>query len=461
AATRPGFPLKALASELDAATGTAGTLDAFDGGDATVDLRSVLSWSYRTLSDGAARLFRLLGLQPGPDIGAAAAASLAAVPLAEARRLLTELTRAHLLSEPAPGRYAGHDLLRAYAAEQARGTDDEQVRRAAVHRALDHYLHSANAAASLLHPHRDHLRLAGPVAGVVVEPLTDRTAALTWFRAERPVLLAAVEQALAGGFDEHTWQLSRCLVNHLNAEGHWDDISASQQAGLAAATRLDDRTAQAAAHRSLAGVHMRRGQLGDAQVHLQRALELSAADGDHTGEAHSQHYLAMLADSQDRPADALRHAYRAHELYRQAGHHAGQATALNATGWYHVRLGDYQQALIQCARALLLQQWIGDRAGQAETQDTMGYAHHHLRHHAQAISCYQRALALFREFGDRYLEAGTLTRLGDTQRAAGEPAAARDAWRRALAVLTELDHPDAEQVRGKLHDLDRPAASIG
>jgi len=461
AATRPGFPLTALASELSAATGTADTLDAFDGGDATVDLRSVLSWSYRTLSDPAARLFRLLGLQPGPDIGTAAAASLAGLPVAETRRLLTELTRAHLLGEPAPGRYAGHDLLRAYAAEQARGTDDEAARRAAVHRALDHYLHTADAAALLLHPHRDQVRLADRADGVVVESLPDRAAALAWFSADRPVLLAAVEQALAAGFDHHTWQLSRCLVNYLNAAGRWDDIAASQQAAMTAATRLADRTAQAAAHRSLAGVHMRLGQLGDAQSHLQQALELSAADGDHTGEAHSQHYLAMLADNQDRPADALRHAYRAHELYRLAGHHTGQATALNATGWYHVRLGDYQQALTQCARALLLQQWIGDRASQAETQDSMGYAHHHLRHYAQAISCYQRALSLFREFGDRYLEAGTLTRLGDTQRAAGEPAAARDAWQRALAILTELDHPDADQVRAKLHDLDRPTATVG
>ena len=40
-------------------------------------MRAVLSWSYQNLQPPAARMFRLLGLHPGPEITAAAAASLA------------------------------------------------------------------------------------------------------------------------------------------------------------------------------------------------------------------------------------------------------------------------------------------------------------------------------------------------------------------------------------------------
>ena len=54
--------------------------------------------SYRALNSAAARLFRLLGLHPGPDVPVVAAASLAAVSPARAQALLAELTRAHLLS---------------------------------------------------------------------------------------------------------------------------------------------------------------------------------------------------------------------------------------------------------------------------------------------------------------------------------------------------------------------------
>src|SRR5205823_13068251 len=95
----------------------------FGSGDTRTDIRAVFACSYRALSAGAARLFRLLGLHPGPDIALPAAASLAATPPAQARALLAELTRAHLLSEHIPGRYALHDLLRAYATEQARTHD--------------------------------------------------------------------------------------------------------------------------------------------------------------------------------------------------------------------------------------------------------------------------------------------------------------------------------------------------
>ncbi len=111
AATSPGFPLAVFGAELRGATRA---LDPLPGGDPATDVRAVFSWSYRALSDPAARMFRLLGLHPGPDISLAAAASLAAAKPGQARVPLGELTQAHLLAEHTPGRYACHDLLRAW-----------------------------------------------------------------------------------------------------------------------------------------------------------------------------------------------------------------------------------------------------------------------------------------------------------------------------------------------------------
>src|SRR5262249_24879874 len=143
AATSPGFPLAAVAAELHE-SGSA--LDPFGGGDLATDVRAVFSWSYHALSAGAARLFRLLGLHPGPGIPVAAAASLARLSPGPARALLAELTRVHLLAEHLPGRYALHDLLRAYACELACAQDSESDRHAAIRRVLDHYLHTAHSA---------------------------------------------------------------------------------------------------------------------------------------------------------------------------------------------------------------------------------------------------------------------------------------------------------------------------
>ncbi|HLN71171.1 MAG TPA: BTAD domain-containing putative transcriptional regulator, partial [Streptosporangiaceae bacterium] len=140
-ASQPGLSLAALTADLRDARGR---LDALDAGHAAANVRAVLSWSYDQLDAPAARLFRLLGLHPGPDISAAAAASLAALPLDEGRRRLGELTRAHLLAEHPGGRFWCHDLLRAYAAELTQSADSEAERRAATGRMLDHYLHTAH-----------------------------------------------------------------------------------------------------------------------------------------------------------------------------------------------------------------------------------------------------------------------------------------------------------------------------
>ncbi|GAB3963436.1 hypothetical protein GCM10029978_021220 [Actinoallomurus acanthiterrae] len=140
ASMRPDLPLALLAEKIR--TGSA-CLDAFEAGEVAADLRAVFSGSYRTLTPGAARLFRLLSAHPGRDIAHPAAAVLVELPLERTRHLLAELARAHLVTEHVPGRFAMHDLVRAYAAEQARALDTEDERSAACHRVLDHDLHTA------------------------------------------------------------------------------------------------------------------------------------------------------------------------------------------------------------------------------------------------------------------------------------------------------------------------------
>jgi len=131
------------------------SLDPFSGADPAIDTRSVFSWSYRALSDEAARLFRLLGVPAGPDITVAAAASLAAQPRPRVAHLLDELTNAHLIAQHRAGRYAFHDLLRTDAMELAVGDSDE--RDSVLHRLLDHYLQSAVVGATLIRSDREPL----------------------------------------------------------------------------------------------------------------------------------------------------------------------------------------------------------------------------------------------------------------------------------------------------------------
>jgi DNA-binding SARP family transcriptional activator len=447
-ASRPDIALADIVAELADEQRRLDLLDAAD--DPRTAVRAVFSWSYRQLSGEAARMFRLLGVHPGPDITAPAAASLAALAEAGARRLLRELARAHLIAEHVPGRYAVHDLLRAYAAEQARRTDSRAGRDAAAGRVLDHYLHTAARAGRLLNPAWEPVVLAPPRPGAAAGRLADHRQALAWFDAEHQVLLAALALAAGSGFDRHAWQLPWAMTPFLQARGHWQEWAATQRTALAAATRLGDTAAQALSGRLLANACSDLGDHDQARGHFASSLTLCQRFGNRLGEAKVHQNLGVLAGRQGRYADALGHGEQALRLYQAIGDKASEADALNDVGWYHGLLGDYQQARVLCRRALTLCAETGHRRAERNAWDSVGYAEHHLGNLAEAAACYQRAVNLFREAGDRLDEADALTRLGDTRHSAGEPALAREAWRQALVILEDLQHPGADQVRAKL-----------
>jgi tetratricopeptide (TPR) repeat protein/transcriptional regulator with XRE-family HTH domain len=447
AAARPGFPLAVLAAEL---ADSVGRLDALDAGDPASSVRAVFSWSYRQLTGEAARMFRLLGLHPGPDISVAAAASLAGIPEADARHALGELARAHLAAEHVPGRYAVHDLLRVYAAEQAHHTDSDTDRHEAVGRVLGHYLHTTARADLLRNPDKKPIALAVPRPGAAAEQPTDHWQALAWLEQEHQVLLAAVTLAARSGFDVHAWQLPWAMADFLRTRGHWQEWAATQRIALAAAIGLDDTAAQALCSRSLAAACNELGYYDQARGHFTSGLTLYQRLGDQLGEAKVHHNLAVLAERQGRYADVLGHAEQALRLYQAIGDKVAEAEGLNAVGWSHGLLGEYQQARTFCRQALTLCEEASCRWLEGYVWDSLGYAEHHLGNLAEAAACYQRALSIKREDGDHFQEAETLTRLGDTRHAAGQVTEAREAWQQALAILEDLQHPDADKVRAKL-----------
>ncbi len=449
AAIQPGLPLAELAAGLREAKGG---LAEFTDPDLASDVRAVFSWSYRQLSPAAARLFRLLGLHPGPDIATPAAASLAGQPVAEVRPLLAELARAHLLESTAR-RYASHDLLHAYARELAHSLDTDAERAAAWHRALGHYAHSAYLADPLLNPHRDDPLTPPPIpAGVTPEHAASQRQALAWFVAEHRVLMAMIRQA---DDDPLAWQLAWALIRFFTYHGHWHDSIDALTAAMRAARSLADPVKEAFTHRFLGCAYINLGRLRDADLCLRHALGLYHAAGDTVGEAHTHRHHAWLLERQGRYREALGHAQQALGLFRTAGHRAGQARALNAIGWFHAMLGDYAEAVTYCQQSLDLQRELGDRFGQAETWDSLGYASLRLGRHEAAISCYRTAVALYQAFDDRYNEADSTASLGDAHYAAGDVDSARTAWRHAAGILDLLRHPEADQVRAKLTNTRR------
>jgi DNA-binding SARP family transcriptional activator len=451
-------PLAALAGELREA---AGRLDALATGDGATDVRAVLSWSYRRLSDQGARLFRLLSVHPGPDISAPAAASLAGLPLAAARPALRELASAHLLAEPARGRFAVHDLLRAYAAEQAAAPGRDAESAAARRRAADHYLHTGGAAALLLSPARTPLDLAPAELGTAPEHLAGREQAVTWLEAEYRVMLALVSAAGAAGLDAHAWQLAWALATFLQWQGHVPAYIATQRAGLAAAQRLGNLTAQAQAHYHLGLAVLAAGDRADARAHMSRSLALSQRAGDRAGEVRGHVGLGFVAAQQERYGEALQHARAVLRLRRADPSARGLGEALSAVGWYFALSGDYARALPYCEEALALERTSAELGAAAGPLDSVGYIHYHLGHYDRAIASYREALALYRQRGGQHESAVVLIHLGDAYRAAGDPAAAGAAWQDALDLLAGPYPGEAGAVAARLADLGAAAPAGG
>jgi DNA-binding SARP family transcriptional activator/tetratricopeptide (TPR) repeat protein len=447
AASSPGLALTSLTEQL---RDMHGRLDALDAEVPGSSVRAVFSWSYQNLTGPAARMFRLLGTHPGPDISLPAAASLAGVPRTEARRILAELTGTHLLTQDARGRFAFHDLLRAYAMAEAQGQEHQAEQLEATHRMLDHYLHTAWAGSLLLYPGRDPaFVLAATRPGTEPESITDGGHALAWFEAEHQVLLAVITQAAASGFDTHAWQLPWALADYLSRRGHWQDQTTTQRTALAAARRLGDRAAQARAHHGL-GCAQSVSSAGRAgHAHLAQALRLYGELGDQLGQSSIHLSFAMAFDFQHRPEKALEHARQVLTLARATGHAVEEANALSTIGWLYAELGDYPRALAHCRPGLDACRDLGDQNGEAATWDSLGYVEHHLGNYDKAATCYEHALKLSRDLGNLLNQAVILDHFGDARQAAGDTHGACDSWRQSLAILDDLHHPDAMRLRRK------------
>ncbi|RBM14933.1 BTAD domain-containing putative transcriptional regulator [Streptomyces sp. PT12] len=455
AAAAPGRSLAELVDGLVSSE----TLDAFAGeaDDAVTDIRALFSWSYRALSPPAARLFRLVGLHPGPDLGVASAAALTGLTPRHTRALLGELARAQLVTERSGGRYTLHDLLRAYAAELTARHDGEPARRAATRRVLDHYLHSAHRAFMLFTPQwRKQPWLGPPPRGVEGETFADEAEALSWATAERATLIATVQRAAAEGFDRHACGLAWAIAGFLDRQGSWHTLADVQDIAFASARRLGDLAEQARALSSKARLATRFLRHQEGLDLLRDALGLFEEIGDRHGQATTHQHIAYVLENMGRLSEALDSERRALALFESLGNDAGVARALNMVGWLLSLQGEHKEALGYCRDALALQEGQGDPLGLAATLDSLGHIHHHLGAWAEAVDNFERALAVLRGpvLGERMLECVVLLRLGDTYRAIGDTDAAREAWLATLRIAEDIGSLEVDGALTRLRELE-------
>ncbi|MFI6598419.1 BTAD domain-containing putative transcriptional regulator [Nonomuraea sp. NPDC050536] len=371
--------------------------------------------SYEHLEPAQRRMFRLLGLHPGPDVDAEAAAALAGLTADEAEDLLESLLDTHVLLQHEPGRYTFHDLLREHARETAFAEEDEAEREQALARLFGHYL-----------------------SGV-----TARRA--SWLEAERANLIAVAVHATDHELPGDTGHDVTVLHRHLYDRAHADALALYGQALQAARTR-GDRSAEARTLIDLGWVRWRHADYDRSAEEFERALELSAEIGERYGQARALQGLGHVRlrrgdeqsgnrEHQDAHADFV----RALDLYRELGDRIGTAGTLVSLGLAAERLDLLDEAAARNAQALELYRELDDRGGIGDALDGLAAVHRRRGHYDEALDHHGRALSLHREIGYRTGEVSVLNGLAETLSAAGDPGGAAERHRAALALAREMD----------------------
>jgi tetratricopeptide (TPR) repeat protein len=438
AAARPGFTLSTVADELSASRDS---LDAFSDVDGLTDLRAVFSWSYRALSVPAARLFRLLALCPGTSTTLLAAASLVGLPPRETRALLRELDAASLWVESVPGRYACHDLLRLYGAELVQEEEDEAEQRAALHRLLDHYLHTAYSATMKLSASRDMFRLPALVDGAQPYTPASLETAMTWLTLEYPALLMVINWADAGDFSRHVWQLAWSIRLYQSHQFHKRDMRTVQYLALDAARRSGDLVGMAYAHSGTAVAESRTAPHEVIFEHIREAIRLFGDAGEDRAMAYAYCHLAGELDMQGDHVGGIEQCERALALFRSVGEPVGAAVALVQIGESKVNLGYYEEALPYFRQCLAISEPEGAMYLTAGTWEDVGYANERLERYSESVDGYQRAVAIYRVTGGFSLPQ-TLDSLARVYTATGRQDEADAADAESDAIKTKFGWTD-------------------
>ena len=429
------------------------------GDDPATDVRAVFSWSYRTLWPPArpgcsgcsgctpARTSRRprRPASPGVPVGPGAPAAGRADPRPPGHRARPRPVRASTTcSAPTPPSWPA-------------AVDAEADRRAALHRMLDHYLHTAYAAALLLDPHRDPLTLDAARARRRARRAWPTSARGAWPGSPPSSRCCSppIDQAAAAGFDAHAWQLAwtpRRLPRPAGPLARLGARPARPRCG--AAERLADRPG--------AGVRPPRcwpGRPAPAGAVRRRvrppaagARPVPRARRPAPAQARTHRNLALAVGAAG-PATGRRSATpsRRWTCCRAAGHQAGagqraQQRRLVPRAARRPQAGPRRTA----GRRSRCTSRIGDRVrrgrhlGQPRLRPPPPRppqaGHRLLPARARPV----------REVGNRYAEASVLTHLGDSHAEADRFDLARRVWRQALTILDELGHRDAEKVREKL-----------
>lgn len=365
-------------------------------------VRAAFELSYRHLSERQAQAFRLLPINPGPDVSTEAVAALTDGDNRTTRLTLTDLARAHLIERGTDsGRWRMHDLIRLYAVElgqQDAGTSHE----AAVERILDYYLASATLASLPLSeppvPVSDHFR--------------DSAEALTWLDQERRNLVGCVALAGAEGLAKTAIDLTGHIYEYLARRRLFDDVIVVARTAVDAARSQGLRNEESVALNFLGNALRETRQFEPAvTAHLQAAA-IGTAIGDRMRQGQALTNLGLALQELNRSTEAIDAHREAAAILAGIGERRGEGMALHNLGNALLAVDQFDEALTVLQTDLTICRELSDRRGEAVTLMSLGGALAKVHDEEAAVAVTRQAVEIFAELGDRYSTGVALLNLG-------------------------------------------------
>jgi DNA-binding SARP family transcriptional activator/tetratricopeptide (TPR) repeat protein len=317
------------------------------GDDARSALEPVFRESCAILSSPEHQMFRVLGLIPGLDFTASAAAALAGVPDRDAPPLLSRLRDSHLVAERAESRFALHDLTREYAAGLAAACDTPEARQAALRRLMSWYLGHCEAAHAAMYP----TTLALAPAGMAFA-FGSAADAMRWLNTEHANIAAAIEHAAVHGPHELAWQLLSSVRPFLLRLRATAELLRLARITLPAAEAAADLRAQCSIHVGVADGYLQSGQLEPALDSARHCRDLARQADWPEAEVASLNLLGVTCSFLGDLSEAAAHLAGAiaildsrHVAYRRS-------TTLHRQGVIYGLLGDLPAAAAHMEQAL-------------------------------------------------------------------------------------------------------------
>jgi tetratricopeptide (TPR) repeat protein len=443
AVSRPAMSLSELIDDLRDKSGLWEALSVADGIEVD-DVRTVFAWSYRSLPDQAAWMFRVVALHPGPDISLPAAAAAAGTSTRDARRYTDVLVGAFLLEHTAGSRFQMHDLLRAYANAESQTYDAEPERRSVIERMICWYACSADNASARLAPD-DRLVSDLPMASdVSPAAFVSADEALTWFEAERQNIVALARLAEASAMPAHSLALalapSPIYMNYFYLDD-WAEMTLVGLRSAAAATHVRDK---AIAHENRGKYLLRRGDHGEAQTAFTEARRIYEQVNDRRGDAESTNSLGLVCLRLRDLENAARLFASATDTFSDLGDLRWQGVCRSNLAEVRIESGDAWSAVDDLGHLLVLFERLGDVAMQGNTLWLLAQAHRLEGNLAAAKAAIDRALAIAEEARNKMWEGFWLIEAARIQLDLGDTADAMLSCQLAASLQRQIGDKSRE-----------------